>query len=56
MRPDNLTAALHRLTGWAIEAGLDLDDLQVIRPSLEDVYLELVGGQSAPVMPKETGR
>jgi ABC-2 type transport system ATP-binding protein len=54
--PDNLTAALHRLTGWAIEHGFDLDDLQVLRPSLEDVYLQLTGGQvkaAAPVPAKD---
>jgi ABC-2 type transport system ATP-binding protein len=42
--PDNLAVALHRLTGWAIEKGIDLDDLQVLRPTLEDVYLQLTGG------------
>ncbi len=35
-------AALHRLTGWALDQGLDLADLTVERPTLEDVYLELV--------------
>jgi ABC-2 type transport system ATP-binding protein len=39
---DDLTAALHRLTGWAVERGVRLDDLQIIRPSLEDIYLRLV--------------
>jgi ABC-2 type transport system ATP-binding protein len=39
--PDNLAHALHRLTGWAIEHAVSLDDLQIIRPSLEDVYLQL---------------
>jgi ABC-2 type transport system ATP-binding protein len=33
--------ALHLLTGWAVERGLDLPDLTVERPTLEDVYLEL---------------
>jgi ABC-2 type transport system ATP-binding protein len=42
--PENLTAALHGLTGWAIAHGYQLDDLQVLRPSLEDVYLQLTGG------------
>jgi ABC-2 type transport system ATP-binding protein len=32
---------LHRLTGWALENGIDLDGLEVSRPSLEDVYLTL---------------
>ncbi len=35
------TESLHRLTSWAVERGLELDQLQVDRPSLEDVYLEL---------------
>jgi ABC-2 type transport system ATP-binding protein len=35
---------LHTLTGWALEAGIELDGLTVDRPSLEDVYLELVAG------------
>jgi ABC-2 type transport system ATP-binding protein len=34
-------AALNTLTGWALERGVDLDGLEVSRPSLEDVYLEL---------------
>ncbi len=42
--PDDVTAALHRLTGWAIDAGIELEGLQVRRPSLEDVYLQLTGG------------
>jgi len=37
------TEALHRLTGWAIERSLDLEALEVNRPSLEDIYLELTG-------------
>ena len=42
--PDDLTAALHRLTGWALEQHVELTGLEVIRPTLEDVYLELTGG------------
>jgi ABC-2 type transport system ATP-binding protein len=34
-------AALHALTGWALERGVDLGRLEVSRPSLEDVYLAL---------------
>jgi ABC-2 type transport system ATP-binding protein len=34
---------LHRLTGWAVDAGVELDRLTVARPSLEDAYLELTG-------------
>ena len=37
------TAALHEITGWAVQRGLELEHLTVERPSLEDVYLRLVG-------------
>ncbi|MDQ1411562.1 MAG: type transport system ATP-binding protein [Acidimicrobiaceae bacterium] len=37
------TAALARLTGWAVERRLELPGLSVTRPTLEDVYLELAG-------------
>ena len=37
----DLATSLHRLTAWAIEHGVGLDDLQIVRPSLEDVYLQL---------------
>lgn len=35
---------LHRLTGWAIDANIDLSSLTVTRPTLEDVYLRLTAG------------
>src|SRR3954447_8782112 len=35
--------SLHELTGWALERDLELGDLEVRRPTLEDVYLELTG-------------
>ena len=34
-------ADVQRLAQWALPRGLDLSDLDVRRPSLEDVYLEL---------------
>ena len=34
---------LHQATGWAIEAGVALEEIEVVRPSLEDVYLALTG-------------
>lgn len=34
-------ATLGALSTWALEAGLDLADLEVRRPSLEEVYLAL---------------
>ncbi len=35
------TRALYELTSWAVQRNLELEDLVVDRPSLEDVYLEL---------------
>jgi ABC-2 type transport system ATP-binding protein len=32
---------LNELTGWALERAIELDDLSVVRPSLEDIYLRL---------------
>ena len=34
-------AELSALTSWALDRGLELTDLEVRRPTLEDVYLEL---------------
>jgi ABC-2 type transport system ATP-binding protein len=45
VRTDDPTASLHELTGWALEGGIRLDDLEVSRPSLEDVYLEITRGE-----------
>ena len=42
IRTSTPTATMHRLTGWALAQDLELEDLTVSRPSLEDVYLELV--------------
>jgi ABC-2 type transport system ATP-binding protein len=36
-------ATLHELTGAALAKGEDLEGLEVTRPTLEDVYLELTG-------------
>jgi ABC-2 type transport system ATP-binding protein len=41
--PGDVATALHQLTGWAIERKIPLDGLEIIRPSLEDVYLSLTG-------------
>jgi ABC-2 type transport system ATP-binding protein len=42
------TADLHVLTAWALERGLELAELSLARPELEDIYLELVdGGEGA---------
>ncbi|MGD0243242.1 MAG: ABC transporter ATP-binding protein [Streptosporangiaceae bacterium] len=59
--PDDLERALHELTGWAIDHQTRLDGLQVIRPSLEDVYLSLTGpspggGSQLASAEEQTGR
>jgi ABC-2 type transport system ATP-binding protein len=41
LAPDDLMRALHRLTGWAIEHSVAIDELEIVRPSLEDIYLQL---------------
>jgi len=35
------TRTLYDLTSWAVQSGVSLDGLEVTRPSLEDVYLEI---------------
>jgi len=48
LEPSDLTRTMHRLTGWAIENGIALDELTIDRPSLEDIYLELTGDHPSP--------
>jgi len=43
IRSDDPTRDLYAVTGWAIERSVNLADLSVTRPTLEDVYLELTG-------------
>jgi ABC-2 type transport system ATP-binding protein len=45
LRTDDPTRTLHELTGWALERGIRLEALDVTRPTLEDVYLQLTGGE-----------
>jgi ABC-2 type transport system ATP-binding protein len=40
------TRILHELTSWAVGRGVELEGLEVSRPTLEDVYLELTGGEA----------
>jgi ABC-2 type transport system ATP-binding protein len=42
------TQTLHELTAEALADGRKLDQLEVRRPTLEDVYLELVGEENEP--------
>jgi ABC-2 type transport system ATP-binding protein len=46
VRTEDPTRTLHELTGWALQRGIRLEGLDVTRPTLEDVYLELTGGES----------
>ncbi len=39
--PGQPLADVRALADWALERGVDLPDLDLRRPSLEDVYLEL---------------
>jgi len=39
----DLTRSLHTLTAWAIDNGVEIERLEIVRPSLEDAYLELTG-------------
>jgi ABC-2 type transport system ATP-binding protein len=46
VRTNDPTRTLHDLTGWALERNLILEGLDVTRPTLEDVYLDLTGGEA----------
>jgi ABC-2 type transport system ATP-binding protein len=45
VRTDDPTRALYELASWAIQRGQTLERLEVTRPTLEDVYLELTGAE-----------
>ena len=47
IRTEEPTRVLAELTGTAAAAGRELEALEVVRPSLEDVYLDLVDGDEA---------
>ncbi len=47
LQTDDATRAVHDVTGWALAHGVALEMLEVLQPSLEDVYLQLTGGQDA---------
>jgi ABC-2 type transport system ATP-binding protein len=42
--PD-VVRTVHDLTDWALDRGISLETLEVAKPTLEDVYLELTGGE-----------
>jgi ABC-2 type transport system ATP-binding protein len=41
VRTHDTNSVVHTITGWAIDNNVELTNLTVTRPSLEDVYLEL---------------
>jgi ABC-2 type transport system ATP-binding protein len=45
LETDEPTRVLAELTGAAAAAGKELEALEVVRPSLEDVYLDLIDGE-----------
>jgi ABC-2 type transport system ATP-binding protein len=47
IRTENPTRVVHELTTWALEHDFAFDLLEVSQPSLEDVYLELTGGEES---------
>jgi ABC-2 type transport system ATP-binding protein len=47
LQADEPVPLLHELTSWALERQIPLAGLEVTRPSLEDVYLELTAGVGA---------
>lgn len=44
---DAPTLTLHRITGWAIERGVELSGLSVTRPTLEDMFLSIAHEDTA---------
>jgi ABC-2 type transport system ATP-binding protein len=42
---EDATRSAHEVTGWAVERGITFEVFEVRQPSLEDVYIELTGGE-----------
>jgi ABC-2 type transport system ATP-binding protein len=45
LHTDDPTRTAHEVTGWALEHGLSFASFEVSQPTLEDVYIELTGGE-----------
>jgi ABC-2 type transport system ATP-binding protein len=45
IKVDDPIKVLHELTGWALDSDVRFEALDVSRPSLEDVYLEITGAE-----------
>ena len=43
---ESVMETLHVLSGWALEHGREISDLQVRRPALEEIYLGLTEGET----------
>jgi ABC-2 type transport system ATP-binding protein len=61
LEPEDMASALGRLSAWALASGSSLAGLQIVRPTLEDVYLELTGdaravGDEPPARRSRRGR
>ncbi len=48
--------ATQRITTWALENGLELEQFSVSQPTLEDIYLELTADSQSPTLPQEAVR
>ena len=44
LRAEDPTAMVNEVTGWALERGFSFEGFEVTQPSLEEVYLDLTGG------------
>jgi ABC-2 type transport system ATP-binding protein len=53
IRTANPQRSLLSLTGWAEERGVVLEELQAIRPTLEDMFLELTAESESGAEPQE---
>jgi len=51
LRTELPTRLLAELCGWAAAQGIELEQLEVTRPTLEDVYLELIASGEAAAAP-----
>jgi ABC-2 type transport system ATP-binding protein len=47
IKVDSPQRPLYRLTGWAEQRGVVLEGLEAVHPTLEDIFLELTGGDGA---------
>lgn len=45
LRAEDPTKMAHEVAGWALERGFSFELFEVTQPSLEDVYLDLTGGE-----------